>query len=309
MINPLLYFLIIFMVSKPEIIGEQILKRVLSRNKDYGGILVEITGAQGTSKTSTLLSFMKTTIREHPNEKIFFREQMDAPLQIFKLGQGQYKFFIKRDSNIVFRNRDKHLQIIDMNPGEFSTYKELYDKAIPGKVNVVFFDSNAEWMSFITYLRSAGEWVNIFVDEMADICPAVNRGAMFKQILDFSGVMGAVRRCMMNVFYNTQTAQDIDWKVRKKVMLKILLPGAIADKDTRVTQKAIDNLIRDPVHGNEAYLDAGGEFGKVRFTDIFKPISGYHIEAHQQWISQRNEVPEENGMEEFNGLRKTVTTT
>jgi hypothetical protein len=280
------------MSSKPEIIGEQILKRVLSRNKDYGGILVEITGAQGTSKTSTLLSFISTTIRSHPNEKIFFREQVDAPLQIFKLGKEQYQFFVKKSSNIVFRNRDKQLQIIDLHPIYFSTYKELYNKSQPGKVSVVFFDSNAEWMEFITFLRSVGEWVNVFIDEIADICPAVNRGALFKQIVDFAGVMGAVRRCMMNVFYNTQTAQDIDWKIRKKVMLKILLPGAIADRDTRVTQKAIDNLVRDPVHGNEAYLDAGGEFGKVRFTDIFKPISGYHIEAHQQWLAPKEE---ENG--------------
>lgn len=269
------------MVSKPEILGGEILKRSLGRNKDYGGILAEITGAMGTSKTGTLLSFTKFTMSLHPEEKIFWREQLNAPLQIFKLGEGNYQFFIKNSANIVFRNRDKHLEHINLDPVVFSTYDDLYEKAKPGIANVVFFDDNYEWMDFITYLRGVGSWVNIFIDEMSDICPFSNQGSLYTRIRDFAGVMGAVRRCMMNLFYNTQTVQDIDWRIRKKVMMKIFLPGATADKKgSRVTQKAIDNLIRDPVHGNEAFLSLGGEFGKVKFTDIFKPVPGKHIEAH-----------------------------
>lgn len=270
------------MPSKPEIVGQRLLQRALGRNKDYGGILAEITGAQGTSKTGTLLSFTHHTIKLHPNEKIFWREQMNAPLQIFKLGEGRYHFWAKDTAEIVFRDRDRRLIHTEVKPfGTFHTYQELYEKCKPGIANVVFFDTNYEWMEFISYLREVGEWVNLFVDEMGDICPAVSSGRLFKQIRDFASVMGAVRRCMMNVYFNTQTAQDVDWKIRKKVMLKVFLPGAIVDKETRVTQKAVDNLIRDPIHGNEAYLDMSGEFGKVRFTDIYKPIPGFHIEAHQ----------------------------
>lgn len=277
------------MVSKPEIIGENILNRALGRNKDYGGILGEITGAQGTSKTSVLLSITNHTRALHPNEKIFWREQLNAPLQIFKLGQGSYTFWIKNTANIVFRDRDKHLKEIDVHAKTFSSYKELYDEAEPGTANVLFFDDNYEWMDFIAFLREVGEWVNVFVDEMADICPSVNAGNLFIRIRDFSSVMGAVRRCMMNVFYNTQTAQDVDWKIRKKVMMKVFLPGAIKDRTSRVTQQAIDNLTRDPVRGNEAYLDFGGEFGKVKFTDIYKPINGYHIEAHPLFMASVSE--------------------
>jgi len=292
------------MVSKPEIIGQKLMNRVLSRNKDYGGILGEITGAQGTGKTSVLLSLTHRTIERNPDEKIFWREQTNAPIQIFKLGLDKINFMVPEDESIVFRDRDAKLAEVEVDPvtkfklkeitykiknedGKtkeatriIPDYRDVYKKGQRGKANLVFFKSTYDWMEFLTSLREAGEWSNIFIDEMADICPSVNSGNLFKRIIKFSGTMGAVRRCMMNVFYNTQTAQDVDWKIRKKVMLMIFLPGAIKDKKSRVSQKAIDNLIRDPKNGNEAFLDMGGDFGKVRFTDIYKPVPGYHIEAH-----------------------------
>jgi len=292
------------MVSKPEIIGHKLMERVLSRNKDYGGILGEITGAQGTGKTSVLLSLTHRTIERNPDEKVFWREQTNAPIQIFKLGLDKINFMIPEDDSIVFRDRDTKLEEVELEPltkfklREVTTksknaegkyiettkiipdYKDVYQKAKRGQANIVYFKSPHDWMEFITSLRQAGEWTNVFIDEMADICPSVNSGNLFKRIIKFSGTMGAVRRCMMNVFYNTQTAQDIDWKIRKKIMLMIFLPGAVKDKKSRVTQKAIDNLIRDPINGNEAFLDMGGDFGKVRFTDIYKPVAGYHLEAH-----------------------------
>ena len=291
------------MVSKLEVIGSRITNRMLGRNKDYGGILTEVTGAQGSSKTGALLSFSTHTMRLHPKEKIFWREQYDAPLQIFKLGNGNFHFLVQKESKVVFRDRDNRLKHIKLpNVSYFESipvYKEgldkdgkkildhtkpdfddLWKKAIPGKVNVVFFGNPNEWMDFIHRLRNVGEWTNVFIDEMADICPAVNSDSLYKRIRDFAGDLGAVRRCMINVMYNTQTAQDVDWKIRKKVMLKIFLPGAITDTASRVTQRAIDNLKRDSIHGNEAYLDMGGEFGKIQFTNIFRPNPKYHIEAH-----------------------------
>jgi len=271
------------MPSKLEIIGQHLMERVLSRNQDYGGILGEVTGAQGTAKTSVLLSLTDRTIKRNPDEKIFWREQTNAPIQIFKLGLDKINFMVPDNRRVIFRDRDNKLEEMEISPITYfktDDYRDLYEKAERGKANLVFFDSVYKWMDFMTYLKEVGEWVNIFIDEMADICPSVNSGQLFTDIRDFAGVMGAVRRCMMNCFYNTQTAQDIDWKIRKKVMLNIFLPGAIADKKSRVTQKAIDNLIKDPINGNEAYLDMAGEFGKVRFTDIYKPVKGYHIEAH-----------------------------
>jgi len=271
------------MVSKLEIIGEKLMERVLSRNQDYGGILGEITGAQGTGKTSVLLSITDRTITKQPEEKIFWREQVNAPIQIFKLGLDKINFMIPNNGKIVFRDRDKKLEHVELSPITYfepKNYAQVYELAKKGKANLIFFTSPYEWMDFITYLREVGEWTNIFIDEMADIAPMGEPGRLYKRIGRFSGTMGAVRRCMMNLFYNSQTVSDVDWRIRKKVMFNIYLPGAISDKKSRVTQKAIDNLIRDPINGNDAFLDMSGEFGKIKFTDIYKPIQGYHIEAH-----------------------------
>jgi hypothetical protein len=269
------------MSSKPEVEGDKLMQRVLHRDPDHGGVLAEITGAQGTSKTASLFSFAKYTLKKYPKEKIFFREQTEAPLQCYKLGEGNFEFFIKESANVTFHDRTKRLKKVEIPYKTFTTYEELYEKARGGIVSIPFFDTVHEWMDFIHYLRSAGEWITVIIDEMADICPYGSSADLYKKIKDFAGDMGAVRRCMLNVFYNTQSAADIDWRVRKKVMLSIYFRGATAKKTSRVKQHAIDALDVNHKLGNEAWLDMGGEFGKVRFATIFAPDHKHQIEVRR----------------------------
>ena len=308
------------MASKLEIIGQHLIERTLGRNQDFGGIYAEVTGAQGSGKTSVLLSFTNHTITRHPEEKIFWREQYDAPLQTFKLGMENINFLVMEGSGVVFRDRNNRLKEVDIGQKYFKSneeiigfkkegkksvpiyglipdFKDLWEKAMPGKANVVFFGDSYFWMDFIHYLRNVGEWVNIFIDELADISPAVCSGFLYKRVLKFASDMGAVRRCMMNAMTDTQTTQDVHWTVRKKVMMKLFLPGAISDKTSRVTQKAIDNLERDPVGGSSAYIDMGGIFGQVKFMDIYKPNHKYHIEAHVE--QKENILESQQEMEEY----------
>ena len=270
------------MVTKAEYEGNKILKRIHDRNKDYGGVFGEVTGAQGASKTSVLLSFTKYTQKYHPDEKIFWSENYRSPLQIFKLGEGNYQLFVKRGSNVVFRNRDKRLRVENLGEEYFDTYDELYQMAKPGIANVVFLGDRLDWMEFIEYLSGVGLWTNIFIDEMGDVCPSMTANPLWGRISRFVETAKSIRRCMMNVHYNTQSVVDIDFRVRSKVMVKVYLPGAKADKMSRVTQKAIDNLVMDPVNGNQAWIEFTGKFGRIQFTDIFKPFDGYHYEAFVQ---------------------------
>jgi len=294
------------MVSKPEIQGQKIIQRILSRDMDHGGVLCQITGSQGSGKTSVLLALMNEVISEHPNEKIFFREQHNAPLQCFKIGRKFIHFLVMEGVGAAFRDRNNHLSHVDLGQVYFKSkevidslvknketseyepqyklvpdFEDLWNKAERGKINVVVFDSDYTWMDFMHWLREVGEWVNVFVDEMADICPANPRGMLYQKTIAFASDMGAVRRCMMNVFYNTQTVSDIDWRVRRKAMTQIFLPGAIADKTmSRVTQSAIDGLTKNPKEGNDSWLSMDGEFGRTKFIDIYKPNPKYHIEIH-----------------------------
>ena len=268
------------MVSKQEIMGEQILRRVHIHNPDYGGIFSEITGAQGSGKTSVLLSFADYTMVNYPNEKIFMSECYNAPLQVFKLGLNRYQFLVKEGAGIIFRDRDRKLEEVDFKPTYFTNLDDMYDKAKSGKVNVVFTGDRSNWMELIGYLRGVGEWTHIYIDELGDISPSQTGGEMWKRINKFATVMKDVRKCMMNVHCNTQTSKDVDYRIRNKIMLKVFLPGAIVDSSTRIQQRAVDNLDRNPEHGNQAYLDFTGQFGVVTFSDIYKPIQGYHYEAH-----------------------------
>lgn len=268
------------MVSRPEIEGSNILKRIHSRDKDHGGVFSEVTGAMGGSKTATLLSFTDHTMLNHPEEKIFWSENYDSPLQIFKLGEGKYQLYVKEGSGVVFRNRDKRLEVTRLGERYFKDYDDLWEITEPGIANVILFGDRHEWMNFMKYLSGIGSWVNIFIDEIGDISPSQTGGTLWKEIEEFAKTMKNVRRCMMNVHVNTQSVVDVDYRIRSKVMMKIYLPGARKDKNSRITQRAIDNLTRDSINGNEAFIEYSGTFGKVRFSDIFRPINGYHYEAH-----------------------------
>jgi len=270
-------------MTKSEKIAQQILGRIHNHDRDQGGVLTETTGAQGSAKTAVNLAFTDYTLKNFPKEKIFWSECYDAPLQIFKLKNiDKIKFFIQKDKKIVFRNRDDHLRHIDLHPIEFTTFSDLYEKAKPGHVNVVFFGDRLIWMEFIKYLRSIGEWVHIYIEEFSEIAPMFPHADLWHKVKEFAKTLKDVRKCMMNMHYNSQQVSDIHYECRNKVMIKIFLPGAFKDSHCRVTQLAIDNLERNYKKGNQAYLVQGGEFGKTRFTDIYTPRSGYHYESHVQ---------------------------
>jgi hypothetical protein len=134
-------------------------------------------------------------------------------------------------------------------------------------------------MEYIFYLRSKYEWSHVFFDEFGEVCPSDRAGELWKRIRKFSEDIKEVRKCNKNVHTNTQTTTDIDYRVRRKLMIRIFLPGARTDGKTRVYQKAVDKLIKDPVNGNMAYLEWDGRFGITRFRDIFKPLPSRSWEA------------------------------
>jgi hypothetical protein len=196
-----------------------------------------------------------------------------------KLGEYRYHIMVQQDSGVTFHDRNNRLKQVFPSVTTFSDFNDLYNKAKPGVCNGVFFKDRQMWMQFIAFLQSVGEWTWIFVDEMSEIAPSFQGGAMWKDIGQFSITLKECRKAMQCLFFNTQSPIDIDHRCRTKIMTRILLPGARSESGCRVTQCAIDNLRIDRKHGNEAYIDSNGRFGKVVFKDIYKPIPGIQIEA------------------------------
>lgn len=269
------------MVSKQEIIASEIMNRIHVQDKDTGGLFSMTTGGQGVGKTSSMLSFCEYTLINHPKQKVFWSECYDAPLQFFKVDDAKkWNILVKSGQNIIFRNRDKHLEEMKFNITYFTDFDDLWKKAKPGKISAVFFGDRFTWMEFIAYLRGVGEWVHIFIEELGEVTPGTSRDVLWRRIQTFSAVAKDIRKCMMNVHCNTQTLMDIDYRVRQKLMLFIMMPGSrVSRGTTRVTQKAVDNLRRGP-NAVHCYLDYMGRFGLTQFTDIYAPVKGYHIDAH-----------------------------
>jgi len=265
-------------ISKGEIEAERILKRLHVHDLDAGGIFSLITGAQGTSKTSVMLSFMDYAIEHHPNEKIFWSGTYNAPLQFVK-SKHPYQIMVKKGSGVRFFDRNDGLKEIFPEVIYFNDYADMYKKAKPGVCNAVFFGDRALVMGLIHFLRGTGEWCHVFIDELSEISPSFSSGKLFHMIGNFSIDLKETRKSFTNVHTNSQAVGDICFRIRNKVMLKIFLPGSRAGKDTRLSQNALDNLSEDHVNGNEGYIEMNGRFGKVRFRDIYKPNPKIQWEA------------------------------
>jgi hypothetical protein len=138
-----------------------------------------------------------------------------------------------------------------------------------------------DFIGFIGSLRSCGEWAHVFIDEISELAPAFSSGKAWGKIRDFSLILKDVRKCMLNVSCNSQSVSDVDHRIRSKLMCKIYLPGSKADRDSRIHQRALDNLLEDPEHGSEAFIEFSGKFGKCKFTDVYKP-GDIHWEARTQ---------------------------
>jgi len=273
--------------SRREKLGQEHLMRIIEEDEEMGGVYVEITGSQGSGKTSVLLALQSDYTKNYPNDKCFWASTYNAPLQFTKLGNGKYHIMILEGSNVEIRDREQNGRLVNF-PNKhcpfpityFSTYNELWDKAKPGMCNAVFFGDKKIWMDFLFFLRSKYEWAHIFIDEFSEVAPSDSKDVGWQRIRRFAEDIKEIRKCNKNIVTDSQTSTDVDYRVRRKIMIRIFLPGAKTDKKTRVYQRAVDNLVKDRVNGNMAYIDYDGKFGCIRFRNIYKPNKEINWEAH-----------------------------
>lgn len=271
-------------ITKSGIVAERLLKRCHVHDYDSGGILSLITGGMGSAKTSVMLSFVDYTLQHYPDEKVFWSNTYNAPIQSLRIGMEKHHIMVQKSCDVSFHNRRDRLKQIYPKVTCFNSFDDLYDKAIPGMLNCVFFGSRHIWMDFIHYLRGVGQWCHVYFDELSEICPAFSSGKLFKQIGNFSIDLKECRKTMLNIHTNTQALPDVDHRIRTKIMLRIFLPGAKSGKESRISQSALDNLIENPKYGNEAYIESSGRFGRTQFCDIYLPNKKDQWEAHNDEI-------------------------
>lgn len=279
--------------SKSEYYAKKITKRILERDANKGGVFCELTGSQGSGKTSAMLSYCRSIMKQYPRERIFWASTFFTPLQFVRIGKGKFRMFVQYDSHVTFHDRNNGGQEINPPVVRFKTFDDLMRKTHGGEISAVFFKDRRYWLRFIHYLLTAGEWTTVMFDEMADIAPSNAYGKQWRRNQYLSEDLREIRKCMISVFYTTQSKSDVDSRIRSKVMIKIYLPGARTGVHDVVEQGAVYRLEIDAVNGNEAWVTEGGFFGKIRFKDIFHPIQDMIWDARIPEIDKYDELEQE----------------
>lgn len=271
--------------------GEMILEFLLTHKKNPGGSAAEATGAKGSGKTSLFLHIAEIFTKRYPKELLFWRDSIETPLQFVRY--PKWDIFVEEGFKFTIRDKNDGGRIVDipykmfnslpmisydqqkldsdadffkMNQAQIQIqndiFKDLCKDARGGRLSVVFFKRENSWIDFLRYLRGRPDWQTLFLDEYEDIFPYYNTGDRWRQIEWTKNNLKQVRKGLVNVWTNTQTRTDVDWRIRKKMDVWIYLFGAVPDNDSPLVRQAVSSI--SPGQG---YLDWGrSQYGKMKFS-------------------------------------------
>jgi hypothetical protein len=273
----------------PEETAEFIFKRMFNRDKAVGGHSLEITGIPGSGKTSLNLHFHDIIAENYPSELMFWRDLVEAPAQFTRAKKWQV--FVENGVNFQVRDKNDGGRRIDVPHQIFETvphvsynpqiqedvekFKEnqdkkqlqddifggIYKQAKGSMLNVIYFSAESHWIDFMRYVRNTPEWVTLFWDEYEDIFPGANRGELWWRVEWAKNNIKQTRKGFVNVFANTQTRGDVDWRIRGKMGSWAYLFGALPDDDSPIRKKYARHL-----RLGQGWLDLGHyKFGKFKF--------------------------------------------
>jgi len=254
----------------------------IEMEEPYHNFVANYFVTHNSSKTSALLNMATYVIKQYPNQKVFFSNGYRTPIQSYKIKNvNKVHIMVKQDSGVYFQDRNNNLEEVSLNATTFTTFQDCLDKAKPGYLNTPFFGDRMLWMNFLNFLMGTGkDWIHVYIDELAEIAnQSYMKGSTYNRINDFAGHLKDTRKTKLLIFSNTQQANSLAWPIMPTIMYYFFLPGARATRYTRVTQKAIDRLVKDKEKGNPCYIAAANEFGLIRFTEFFTPNPKHQYQA------------------------------
>jgi len=267
-------------ISPIDIKGTEILKRVFLRDAHEGAPSIEITGPQGSGKTSMLFHLVSKIMYKNPEELVFMKDS-HGNIQCNRFENWR----ILTQKGVSLEIRDMYTnRILKMPITVFETFEDLYFAAKPLSINVIYFkDDIHDWMDFMGFIRRTMHrtehpyldqtkkglvWKTIIWDEYDDICPADQPNPMWKWIENLKNELKHTRKGLVTLLADTHNVADCDYRVRGKMMMRCFLKGTRRDKYSRVSQKAIDALkevIENEIIFRQALIEWDASFGKIRF--------------------------------------------
>lgn len=244
-------------------------KIVMGRNFDRGAPTVLITGRLGSGKTSLLAHIARRILEKKEeddsrpqDEKLFWRGQESC--QFLKLhDKVPYQVWVPEGRTVEFISPNG----FDLDEKRFSTFKELYDRADPHKVNVVYmsFLRLADFMAWLQ--RNVFDWNSILVDEVEDLAPMGVGGEGYERVKRVANLLKECRKYRLSFYATTQSHSDVDWRVTKKIMCPIFLHGAVPLKESPIWRRTIQALSM-----GQGWVSVGGNYEKFEYPAYPTPI-------------------------------------
>lgn len=245
--------------------GEKILKRIFLRDKSEGGISLETVGPPGSGKTSLDLHLTTKSMELYPDEIFFYRDSTESPVQFNRIKNWQ--IYAEKGITLRFRDYDTN-KYFNIPITVFEDFSDLYSKAKPNQLNVVYFIEEFTWIDFLNYLRrhmhNGSGWKTVIFEEYEDIAPQYAAGRWWRKNLLYSKNAKNIRKGLVNTLSNTQAKSDVSFFVRSKLMMRSYLHGSHVDNNSPIMQRAIDKL-----NIGEAMIEFGSTFGLIRFLPFY----------------------------------------
>lgn len=241
--------------------GTKILDRIFQRDKAEGGVSLETIGPQGSGKTSFDLHIAERVMSKYPEELLFYRDSVESPVQFNRI--DNWRIYVEEGASLRFRDYGAN-SYFDVSTTRFRDFNELYEKAQPSMLNVVYFKKEYTWIDFLNYLRRhmhrGTGWKSVFFEEYEDIAPQYAGGKQWRKNLLYSKNAKNIRKGLVSTFANTQAKGDVSFFIRNKLMMRSYLGGAKVDDISPIVQQAVDKL-----RMGECLIDFGSRFGKITF--------------------------------------------
>jgi hypothetical protein len=255
-----------------------ILSRRKLRDPSQGGFSSLTLGPPGSGKTSHILYESSMIMKWYPKEILFWRDSPTSASQFNRVGK-RWQIFAEGGINLRFRNLSKGGNI-KIPYSYFYTLDDLIDQdsgkglVSPGKLNVIIFKDDYKWIDLLMHLRSTVGWQSVFIDEIEDVCPlnpykrqGEKRNIRNEKNILFSNESKSIRKGLVNLICDSQTANELDWRFLGKLNFVCYLRGARISSQSRLIQTAVDRLSK-----GEAFIDwENRSYGKTRFP-AFPPI-------------------------------------
>ena len=280
--------------SREEAEARNIMHEIFKHNDDRGALSTLSLGMPGSCKTAIDCSFSDYAMENYPDDRIFWRNAIGAPLQFVKV--KKWHVYVQKESGIHFYNRKTNKDVTRKleyagNLTWFKDFDDLYSKAKPGICNGVFFkdlhlknvdydEGTMQWFRFFRYLLRKHDWVHTIFDEYHEMVKSGSSGQTWREIADHSNDVSNARKCNVVLHGNAHQISEMDYRVVSNIMVFIQMYGARNFQHNMVNKKALAALPkpREDI-GAWAWVSTGGRFGKFKVPQVYKCPDNLDIDA------------------------------